>query len=102
MDSCTSVASWARRSEVHADIPYDRGTSSPTRRDRPSVRAAITPALISVCVSHLAALERIRTENAEANEVMLKINDALGYRHCKSRTEWQLETDRAMEHLATR
>ncbi len=35
---------------------------------------------------------RVRTEAAESNEAMLHINAALGFRHIRRRTEWQVLT----------
>jgi len=45
---------------------------------------------------------RVRTLNADSNESMLRINEALGFRQLRTETEWQVGTDRAREFLDTR
>ena len=40
---------------------------------------------------------RVRTSNANSNESMLRINEALGFRQLRTETEWQVATDRARE-----
>lgn len=36
------------------------------------------------------AIQRVRTDNAVSNAPMLAINDQLGFRIVRTRTEWQL------------
>lgn len=55
----------------------------------------------------LVLLERnevthLRTSNADANEAMLKINDLLGYRPYRTRTELQIPTELARAYLLER
>ena len=45
------------------------------------------------------SVDRIRTGNADSNEAMLRINQALGFKPFISRTEWQLEVDATLERL---
>lgn len=45
---------------------------------------------------------RVRTSNADSNESMLRINEALGFRQLKTETGWQVGTDRAREYLDTK
>lgn len=45
---------------------------------------------------------RVRTSNADSNESMLRINEALGFRQLRTETEWQVGTERAKEFLDTR
>ena len=41
----------------------------------------------------------VRTENADANAPMLKINEELGFRPYKADSLWQVETARVQEYL---
>lgn len=45
---------------------------------------------------------RVRTSNADSNESMLRINEALGFRQLRTETGWQVGTDKAREFLDTR
>lgn len=58
--------------------------------------------MIDLVLENRGQVARIRTESAVSNEAMLKINNALGFKCYKIRTEWQLELERAREYLATR
>jgi GNAT superfamily N-acetyltransferase len=44
----------------------------------------------------------VRTENADSNAAMLKINTDLGFRPYQSDNVWQIEVERVKEYLATR
>lgn len=57
--------------------------------------------MIKLVLHERQYVDRIRTENAEMNEAMLTINRALGFRHYKTQTEWQVRTERVKEFLAT-
>ena len=57
--------------------------------------------MIELVLHERQYVDRIRTENAEMNEAMLTINHALGFRHYKTQTEWQVKTERVKEFLAT-
>ena len=45
-------------------------------------------------------VEVIRTNNADSNAPMLRINTELGFRAYMARTIWQVETDRVRRYLA--
>jgi len=44
-------------------------------------------------------VERIRTQNADSNAPMLRINTALGFRPYMARTVWQVETEKVRRYL---
>ena len=47
-------------------------------------------------------VELIRTNNADSNAPMLRINTELGFRPYMARTIWQVETDRVRRYLGER
>lgn len=55
--------------------------------------------MLALILQNRKQVTRIRTENATSNSAMLKINDALGFRHHKTTTEWQVDIAVASAYL---
>lgn len=57
-------------------------------------------AMLERVLNERPEVKRVRTGNADANEAMLAINRALGFRPFIAHTDWQIETERAAARLA--
>ena len=57
-------------------------------------------AMIEKVMRDLPQVKRIRTDNANSNAPMLKINYDLGFKHYLTNSAWQVETQRVCAYLA--
>jgi GNAT superfamily N-acetyltransferase len=55
-------------------------------------------AMLDKVIRDRPQVKRVRTDNANSNAPMLKINVELGFKPYKSWTFWQIETDRVLEY----
>lgn len=58
--------------------------------------------MLELVLKDRVEVTRVRTSNADSNESMLRINEALGFRQLRTETEWQVGTERAQEYLTNR
>ena len=88
------------RRPLSAKYPWRPGTVVDPEHRRRGLARWLKAGMLDLVLLERKQVDRVRTENADVNEAMLKINDALGYRHFRTQTEWQLGLEWVKEYLS--